>query len=34
MKKLVIATRGSKLALWQSEHIKARLEELRPGLEV
>ena len=34
MKKIIIATRGSKLALWQSEHIKARLEELRPGLEV
>jgi len=32
--KLIIATRGSKLALWQSKHIKARLEELRPGLEV
>ena len=26
--RLVIATRGSKLALWQSNHIKARLEEL------
>jgi len=34
MKKLVIATRGSKLALWQSEHIKAVLEEQNPGLEV
>ena len=34
MDKLIIATRGSKLALWQSEHIKACLEELRPGLEV
>ena len=34
MDKLIIATRGSKLALWQSKHIKARLEELRPGLEV
>jgi len=34
MEKLIIATRGSKLALWQSEHIKARLEELSPGLEV
>jgi len=32
--KLIIATRGSKLALWQSEHIKARLQALRPGLEV
>ena len=34
MNKLIIATRGSKLALWQSEHIKARLEELSPGLEI
>jgi len=34
MEKLIIATRGSKLALWQSKHIKARLEALRPGLEV
>ena len=34
MDKLIIATRGSKLALWQSEHIKARLEELSPGLSV
>ncbi len=34
MDKLIIATRGSKLALWQSEHIKARLKALRPGLEV
>jgi len=34
VKKLTIATRGSKLALWQSEHIKAVLEEQHPGLEV
>ncbi|MGE4419011.1 MAG: hydroxymethylbilane synthase [Sulfurimonas sp.] len=34
MKKLVIATRGSQLALWQSNHIKDILEELNPGLEV
>ena len=34
MKKLVIATRGSKLALWQSEHVKAELEKAHPGLEV
>ena len=34
MKKITIATRGSKLALWQSEHIKAVLEENNPGLEV
>lgn len=26
MKKIVIATRGSALALWQAEHIRARLE--------
>jgi hydroxymethylbilane synthase len=30
---LVIGTRGSKLALWQSEYIKARLEEIT-GLPV
>ncbi|ABB44141.1 hydroxymethylbilane synthase [Sulfurimonas denitrificans DSM 1251] len=34
MKKLVIATRGSQLALWQSNHIKAILQEQNPGLEV
>jgi hydroxymethylbilane synthase len=34
MEKLVIATRESKLAMWQSIHIKARLEELNPGLHV
>lgn len=34
MKKLIIATRGSKLALWQSEHIKARLEQKYPDVEV
>ncbi|MCH9814567.1 MAG: hydroxymethylbilane synthase [Epsilonproteobacteria bacterium] len=34
MNKLIIATRGSKLALWQSEHIKARLEAEHKGLEV
>ena len=28
MSTLVIATRRSRLALWQSEHIKARLEAL------
>ena len=31
MKQLTIATRGSKLALWQAEHIKARLEAEHPG---
>lgn len=34
MKKLIIATRGSKLALWQSEYVKAELEKAHPGLEV
>jgi len=33
MKKVVIATRGSNLALWQAEHIKALLIE-RHGVEV
>jgi hydroxymethylbilane synthase len=31
---LTIATRESALALWQAEHIQARLEALHPGLEV
>ena len=34
MEKLIIATRESKLAMWQSIHIKARLEELNPDLHV
>jgi len=34
MKKLVIATRGSALALWQANHIKDCLETEHPGLEV
>ena len=34
MKKLIIATRKSKLALWQSEHIKAVLEAAYPDMEV
>ncbi|MCX6051545.1 MAG: hydroxymethylbilane synthase [Campylobacterales bacterium] len=34
MKKLIIATRGSQLALWQSNHIKAVLQVQNPGLEV
>ena len=34
MKKLIIATRGSKLALWQSEHIKELLEKAHDGLKV
>ncbi len=33
-KKIVIATRESPLALWQAEHVKARLLELHPDLEV
>ncbi|MDR0467284.1 MAG: hydroxymethylbilane synthase [Campylobacteraceae bacterium] len=32
MKELIIATRGSKLALWQSEHIKSSLEDKYPYL--
>ncbi len=32
--KIVIGSRGSKLALWQSEWVKARLEALDPGVEV
>ncbi len=34
MKKIVIATRRSKLALWQSNHIKALLTSYYPDLEV
>lgn len=34
MEKLVIATRRSQLALWQSEFIKARLKEHYPDMEV
>jgi len=34
MKKLVIASRESRLALWQAEHVKARLEALYPELTV
>ena len=34
MKKIVIATRGSKLALWQSEHIKEELLKIDPSLEI
>ncbi len=32
--RLVIATRESRLALWQAEHVKARLEALYPGCQV
>ena len=31
---IVIATRESPLALWQAEHVKSRLEEAHPGIEV
>jgi hydroxymethylbilane synthase len=34
MKHLVIATRRSRLALWQAEHVKGRLEGQHPGLQV
>jgi len=34
MKKIVIATRGSKLALWQSEHIKKELLKIDPSLDI
>jgi hydroxymethylbilane synthase len=34
MKPIVIATRESRLALWQAEHVKARLEAAHPGLTV
>jgi hydroxymethylbilane synthase len=34
MKKLVIATRRSRLALWQAEHIRQRLETLHRELQV
>ena len=32
--KLRIATRGSQLALWQAEHVKSRLLEIDPSLEI
>lgn len=32
--KIIIGTRGSKLALWQAEWIKAELEKLNPGLKI
>lgn len=34
MKKLVIATRRSRLALWQAQHVGGLLKGLHPGLEV
>lgn len=33
-KKLVIGTRGSKLAMWQAEHIAGRLGAAHPDLEI
>jgi len=33
-KKIVIGTRGSKLALWQAEWVKSELEKLSPRVEV
>jgi hydroxymethylbilane synthase len=34
MRKLVIATRRSRLALWQAEHIAARQKSSHPQLSV
>jgi len=31
---LIIGSRGSKLALWQANHIKGKLSELQPNLEI
>lgn len=33
-RKLVIATRASRLALWQAEHVQARLQTLYPSAQV
>ncbi len=32
--KLIIGSRGSKLALWQAEWVKSRLEQAQPGIEI
>jgi len=32
--KLIIGTRGSKLALWQANWVKERLEKLYPYLKI
>src|SRR5512134_1579653 len=32
--KVVIGTRGSKLALWQAEWVKAELQRMNPGLSI
>jgi hydroxymethylbilane synthase len=34
MNKVIIGTRGSKLALWQAEWVKSELMRMNPGLEV
>ena len=34
LQRLVIATRASRLALWQAGHVKERLEALHPGMRV
>ena len=34
LQRLVIATRRSRLALWQAEHVKARLEHFHRGIQV
>ena len=34
MRRIIIGTRGSKLALWQAEWVKAELRRLHPGLQV
>ncbi len=34
MKRLIIATRGSQLALWQAEHVKSELEKAFPEMEI
>ncbi len=34
LSRIRIATRESKLALWQAEHVQAQLQTLHPGLEV
>jgi hydroxymethylbilane synthase len=33
-RRVVIATRGSQLALWQAHHVKARIEAVAPGITV
>ena len=34
MKRIVLGTRGSALALWQARHVAAALREAHPGLDV